>query len=91
VQQQEDCGEKVYDNQKSKQFYLSITAACRDTGLITVGCGRTGQKEEEGCSFYVVYKQVYIHERQECTRKCITWKETVNVMKSTVLRYRADG
>jgi hypothetical protein len=24
--------------------------------------------------FYVVYKQAYIHERHELTRKCMTWK-----------------
>jgi hypothetical protein len=48
------------------------------------------RREEEGLLFYVVYKQAYIHERQECTRKCMTRKETVNVMESTVLRYRAD-
>jgi hypothetical protein len=46
VQSQEDCRDNVYnvcDNQKSKQSYLSIAAWCGDTGLITVGCRRTGQ------------------------------------------------
>jgi hypothetical protein len=32
-----------------------------------------------------VQASLYIHERQKCTRKCMTWKETVNVKESTVL------
>jgi hypothetical protein len=41
------------------------------------------RREEEGWLFYVVYKQAYIHERQECTRKCMTRKDTVNVIEGT--------
>jgi hypothetical protein len=33
------------------------------------------RREEEGSLFYEVYKQAYIHERQEYTRKCMTSKE----------------
>jgi hypothetical protein len=32
---------------------------------------------------YGVYKQAYIHERHECTRKCMTWQATVNVIEGT--------
>jgi hypothetical protein len=50
-------------------FYLSEDIKC------IVGCGRTGQKEEEGSLFYGLYKQAYIHERHERTRKCMMSKE----------------
>jgi hypothetical protein len=33
------------------------------------------EREEEGCLFYGVYKQAYIHERHECTRKCMMSRE----------------
>jgi hypothetical protein len=41
------------------------------------------RREEEGLLFFVVYKQAYIHERQECIRKYMMWKEIVNVMGCT--------
>jgi hypothetical protein len=41
------------------------------------------RREEEGSLFYVVYKQAYIHERYERTRKCMTWKGTVDVIEGT--------
>jgi hypothetical protein len=36
--------------------------------------------------FYVVYKQAYIYERQECTRKCMTRKDRVDIIGCTVLQ-----
>jgi hypothetical protein len=66
MQQQEDCKDNVYnvcDNQKSEQSYLSITAACGDTGLITVGCGSTADKRKK------------VDYSMECTSKLIYMRD----------------
>jgi hypothetical protein len=45
------------------------------TRLSDVGGQGRHEREEEGRLFYRVYKQAYIHERHECTHKCIMSKE----------------
>jgi hypothetical protein len=69
------------------QVFSTIYAFCR--------MWKDSRQEEEGWLFYGVYKQAYIHERHECTRKYMMSKErqwtSWKVLESTVLRYRADN
>jgi hypothetical protein len=60
----------VYDNQKSEQSYLSITAACRDTRLITVRYRSTVDKRKK------------VNYSIECTSKLIYIRD-INVRVST--------